>query len=174
MYDRKHWPEVKPTRSTRQTLNGKPLGRSCFAGAPVLRLVINMVPQNQLQEIVNFGLDELPYFGQWIPIELEDDQTLVWSSEDIKCAFYIFRMPQAWRKHMVLSQPIWLGSRRRYLASAVLPMGWCFAVSVCQRVHRNFVRQCGLPGRCELRKGKVLTASPGVALDNKGSLDGLD
>eukprot|EP00971_Amphidinium_carterae_P348765 6490663-Amphidinium_carterae.4 len=64
---------------------------------PVLRLVINMVPQNQLQETVDVGLDELPYFGQWIPIELENDQSLVWSSEDIRCAFYIFRMPQPWR-----------------------------------------------------------------------------
>eukprot|EP00971_Amphidinium_carterae_P348421 6490479-Amphidinium_carterae.1 len=38
-------------------------------------------------------------------------------------------------------------------------MGWCSAVAVCQHVHRNFVRQCGLPGRCELRKGKVLAAN---------------
>ncbi len=58
----------------------------------VLRLIINLVPSNALQHPLLGDVGTLPHFAQWIGLELLPDERLVWSSEDIQCAFYIFKI----------------------------------------------------------------------------------
>eukprot|EP00971_Amphidinium_carterae_P177056 3510949-Amphidinium_carterae.1 len=44
------------------------------AQLPVLRLIINMVPQNAVQTMIEDGLQSLPYMHLWQSIELDTDE----------------------------------------------------------------------------------------------------
>ena len=62
----------------------------------VLRPIINLAPSNDLQIPILGDVATLPHFGQWQGLELLDNEVLVWDSEDIQCAFYVFNLPDAW------------------------------------------------------------------------------
>ena len=36
----------------------------------------------------------LPYFGQWLGLELLSDELVLWAAEDLRCAFYMFSLPR--------------------------------------------------------------------------------
>ena len=65
----------------------------------ILRLIINLVPSNELQEAIPADTGTLPYFGQWRGLELMSDEIFSWCSEDMRCAFYVFQMPEVWRPY---------------------------------------------------------------------------
>jgi len=136
----------------------------------VLRLIVNMVPSNELQVPIVADTGTLPHFGQWMGIELLDDEILTWSSEDINCAFYVFRIPPGWNPWFALGWPIpgrLLGldtDEELYLSLSVIPMGWCSAVGICQKLLRTLVmrtqpRGGGLPAESEVRKDRRLPAN---------------
>ena len=129
----------------------------------ILRLIINLVPSNELQEHLEGDLRTLPHFGMWSALELMEQELFVWSGDDISCAFYIFGLPPAWLPWFVLDWPLepslWggEGTTPEHLALAVIPMGWCNAVAICQSNLRTLVmsdppKGGGLPARFELRK----------------------
>ncbi len=133
----------------------------------VLRLIINLVPSNELQIPITGDVDTLPHFGQWLGLELLRDELLVWSSEDISCAFYVFGLPNAWLPWFALGKPLpgtMVGhsdDELRYLAVSVVPMGWLSAVGVCQAFLRRLVTLTrplggGLPVDREVRKDRAL------------------
>ena len=135
----------------------------------VLRLIVNMVPSNELQIPIIADTATLPHFGQWMGLELLDDEILTWSSEDINCAFYVFRIPAVWNPWFALGWPIsgrLLGldtDEELYLSLAVIPMGWCSAVGICQKLLRTLVMRTqplggGLPAESEVRKDRRLPA----------------
>ena len=118
------------------------------SGAPlapatrVLRLIINAIPTNGGQWPIHGDIQKMPIGGEWRHIALQEGELLLWSSEDIKGCFHIFKLPLAWQRWMVLSKPICDSALGRngppvWLAVGVTPMGWLSAVGVVQHLHRR-------------------------------------
>ena len=64
---------------------------------PILRLILNAIPSNAFQRIVEADIRALPYHGQWSGIEVDlDDRVIVWSESDMTAAFYCFLLEPAW------------------------------------------------------------------------------
>jgi hypothetical protein len=111
----------------------------------------------------------MPFFGQWLGFEVWGDEILAWCSEEMKCAFYVFRVPRCWWPYFAIKGKVpaeWFGGVRgefRYMCAVVVPMGWLSAVGACQHFHR-FILQRGpsaamglaLPAGAELRKDLAL------------------
>ena len=62
----------------------------------ILRLIINLVPSNELQEMIPGDVHTLPHFGQWSAVELLPQEVVQWTSEDAACALYVFSLPPVW------------------------------------------------------------------------------
>lgn len=121
----------------------------------------------------------LPSWSNMNALQLHPGEDLVVSSEDVKCFFYIFRIPVSWHRFMAFNrlvpQELCPAGGRYYLCSAVLPMGFKNSVSLAQHVHRVIVRNAiqssriGIGGESEVRKDKPFPSSSGlyrVYLDN--------
>eukprot|EP00971_Amphidinium_carterae_P021440 422923-Amphidinium_carterae.1 len=134
------------------TVGGKPVLNGLFGvrksgidglnGA--MRLIVNLTPSNALQQPILGDMGLLPHHSMWSSLSLPRNQVLLWSSEDLKCAFYLFSLPPSWRPYMTLSKPIpvsLVGSAYSwvYLSVRVLPMGWLRACGILQHVHRRLV-----------------------------------
>ena len=84
----------------------------------------------------------------------ENGETLVWSGEDLKCCFYVFKVPQPRRKWMAFAAPVarscfFPGSTGVvYLCSKVVPMGWISATGVIQHVQRRVLTSTSRHLRC--------------------------
>ena len=134
----------------------------------VLRLIINLTCSNALQRQIFGDVHMLPFFAQWIGLELLEEEVLLWDAEDMRCAFYVFLLPEAWWPYFALEKPVpghVVGSKEEwvYLTVKVLPMGWLSAVGVCQYLHRQMLVAppplgAGLPMTAELRRDKPLPA----------------
>ena len=109
------------------------------AETEVLRLIINLTPSNQLQRPITGDVKSLPCPAQWCMLELDGTEHLVWSSEDMRCCFYIFNLPPRWLPYFILEKQIegsGLGRPGEMLRLAVnvLPMGWLSAVGSAKAV----------------------------------------
>ena len=133
----------------------------------ILRLIINLVPSNLLQEVIPGDVATLPHFAQWRGLELFEGEELFWTAEDIKCAFYIFKLPAEWLRWFVLNMPLYgeqIGRKpgvRYWFALGVIPMGWVSAVGICQMAMRRLAtlpppQGAGIPGHREIRKDMAL------------------
>ena len=167
--------------------NGQPLLNGCFGvskgvpvregGPEVLRLIINLIPLNMVQEILEGDIRTLPFVGQFSGLEvLEDETAIVFSEEDLTCSFYLFRFPPAWLPWMALSRgfdvdehrslverfaPHLAKSRFVYPSVHVMPMGWKSACGLLQWYHRQWALSpspvgAGLPAFREIRKDRPL------------------
>ena len=132
----------------------------------ILRLIINLVPSNELQTMIQGDIETLPHFSQWACLELMSSENFAWTSEDVKCAFYVFTLPAAWRKYFALAWPLpgkLLGldnDKEYYLGLNVIPMGWLSAVGICQHLLRQKLlcpspAGAGLPRQSEMRKDRT-------------------
>ena len=78
---------------------------------------------------------------------LEEGEIAMMSSEDVKCFYYLFRIPETWHRFMGFARPVdpslvppcWEGEVC-HLTTLVLPVGFINSVGIAQRVHRNVVR----------------------------------
>jgi hypothetical protein len=76
---------------------------------------------------------------------LEEGELLSISSEDLRCYFYLFSIPEAWQKYMGFGRALPLGlvpegghrDEVWVLCSRVLPMGVLNSVGIAQHIHRN-------------------------------------
>jgi len=135
----------------------------------VLRLIINLIPSNDLQIPIEGDVRMLPHFAQWTTFEVGEGEIMIWGSEDISCAFYVFQIPEAWSKYFVLDWPLcpslWGDppGEPEYLALAVIPMGWTSAVGICEHIMRrlnsSLSNEVGLPRDKELRKDRPVPTS---------------
>ena len=123
-------------------------------GVEVYRLIMNLVPLNSLCQPLSGDVDTLPAWSGMSPFFLQPSQTLLVSSEDVKCFFYTLSVPMCWTKFLAFNKcvpedalPSDLKGKKVYVASRVLPMGFLNSVSLAQHVHRTLV---GLSGSGEV------------------------
>ncbi len=139
-------------------VEGKPLLNGMFGVTKdewaddyeVFRLIMNLIPLNQLCQPLAGDVDTLPSWSLMNPFFLQPNQQLVVSSEDVRCFFYTLAVPRAWWKYMAFNKlvpdsvlPEHLQGGKVYLASCVLPMGFLNSVSLAQHVHRCLVLRGG-------------------------------
>ena len=142
----------------------------------MLRWIVKLVASNSLQEKRDGDIQMLPYPGQWRSILLNDEGVLLWSNDDMKGCFFLFRLPPAWHKWFALNLVYFRGELGLdgdpfapvYLACTVIPVGTLSAMGIVQYLHR---RMCivgtgspqsgpnGLPGDREVRKDKRVPVS---------------
>ncbi|CAK0841817.1 unnamed protein product, partial [Prorocentrum cordatum] len=136
-------------------VGGQPILNGAFgvvkSGTPmppatrVLRLIINMVPSNRVQVPILGDIKLLPVGGEHHVTVIEDGELLVWSSEDIKGCFHVFKLPACWRPWMALSRPVAPAALGRatgppiWVSVAAVPMGWLSAVGIVQHLTRRIV-----------------------------------
>eukprot|EP00438_Fugacium_kawagutii_P032712 Skav229132 [mRNA] locus=scaffold1875:29835:33416:+ [translate_table: standard] len=160
-------------------------------GTEIYRLIMNLIPLNNLCRPMTGDIGTLPSWALMNPLFLQPSEQLLVSSEDVKCFFYTLSVPCCWYKYMAFNKrvpdealPMDLRGKSVYLASRVLPMGFLNSVSLAQHVHRNLV-QWGFQrdpssGNCpqnELRKDKPFTSGDPawrVYLDNFDLLERVE
>ena len=159
-------------------------------GVEHLRLIMNLTPLNDLCRPLASDIGTLPSWACMSPLFLGDNEELVVSSEDIRCFFYIFRVPAAWHPFLGFNRevpvdllPPDLQSEPCVLVSNVLPMGFLNSVGIAQHIHRNVISSAwklgpNLPGgEAEIRKDRPYSVSPHlwrVYLDNYDELQKVD
>ena len=139
-------------------------------GSEVLRLIMNLIPSNELQRVICGDVATLPYIGSWGAAQICAHEVLLWSSEDIRCMFYIFRLPDVWKPYLAFGEALdgshfgLAPGELWHLCSLCPPMGWISAVGVCQHLHRRLLlastsRGAGLPPLREARKDRPFPGS---------------
>ena len=133
----------------RPILNGLfSVSKNEFQGSIELhRLIMNLVPLNAICLPFKGEVNTLPTVAGLSAFYLEDGQVATLASEDIKCFYYLFRIPLSWQPFMgfarevpsYLCPPEWRGGPC-HLVSRVLPMGFLNSVGLAQHIHRNVVR----------------------------------
>lgn len=149
-------------------------------GVEVYRLIMNLIPLNSICYGIEGDVGTLPSWSMMTPLVLQPSEALVISSEDVRCFFYVMRVPPCWHKYLAFNKvvpdvalPESLKGEEVYLASRVLPMGFINSVSLAQHVHRNLAlveTELGCnKASAELRKDKAFTVADPcwrVYLDN--------
>ena len=133
-------------------------GKFTCAGAPLLRVIMNLKPINRVLTIIRGDIEELPMATTWSQLCLEDGETLHISQADMASAFYLFALPAVWRPFLAFNAKTpghLLGrdpSRTFVPACKVLPMGWSSSVGLMQMVSRELIRRTSDLGAAELRR----------------------
>eukprot|EP00438_Fugacium_kawagutii_P022971 Skav217639 [mRNA] locus=scaffold73:30129:32516:- [translate_table: standard] len=155
------------------------------------RLIMNLKPLNANCRPLDADTCTLPAVTQLGSCYLEEGEVLLTSSEDLRCYFYLFSVPQAWVPYMGFGKrlpPGFGGSpskdgSARFLAARVLPMGFLKSVGIAQHIHRRVVRRClgsihpPVGAEMELRRDRVMSSGPRlfrIYLDNFDQLAKVD
>eukprot|EP00438_Fugacium_kawagutii_P018925 Skav209942 [mRNA] locus=scaffold102:393196:398480:+ [translate_table: standard] len=152
------------------------------------RLIMNLIPLNNICRGIQGDVATLPSWASMGPMTLMPTEQLLISSEDVRCFFYIFKVPESWHPFLGFNKVV--PSRftngkpgKHYLCATVLPMGFKNSVSLAQAVHRSVVAKAsqrvseGLSGDQELRKDRPFPRSNfmyRVYLDNYDELEKCD
>ena len=157
-------------------VHGKPILNGLFGVSKgeyenqfeVMRIIMNLVPINQVCRSLEGDVATLPTWAGMTPLCLMPSENLIVSSEDVRCFFYIFKIPRQWQRFMAFNRPLPQSLRgdrpgNWYPCSAVLPMGFKNSVALAQHIHRFVIRQT-LPrvpqgSEAELRKDKGFTTA---------------
>ena len=157
---------------------------------PVSRLIMNLKPWNAISRSLAAEVGTLPSITQMNALYLHDGDVLVTSSEDLRCFFYLFRVPEAWCRFMGFGREIPRSmvppggeGKKWYLCGTVLPMGYLNSAGIAQHIHRAVILKAlgsmrGLGKTVqEIRRDKVFTNFSNlfrVYLDNFDQLQKLD
>lgn len=113
------------------------------------RLIMKLKPVNLLTGPLQGDTCTLPMVTRMAAMYLDEGELLVTSSEDLRCYFYLFAVPEAWLKYLGFGKvlpramiPLEELSYDWVLCSRVLPMRFLNSVAVAQHIHRNVVRRC--------------------------------
>ena len=108
---------------------------------------MNLVPLNRLCRSMRGDVGTLPTVAGLSAFYLEDHEIVIMSSEDIKCFYYLFRIPVGWHRFMGFARevpqplvPPQFRGEACHLVALVLPMGFLNSVGIAQHIHRNVVR----------------------------------
>ena len=124
-------------------------------------LIMNCVTNAYMRSL---GVDLKTLLGAsgWCSVVVWNGCYLVWSSDDMKGAYYVLVMPDEWGAFLTFGKPVkWkdLGvdaEGETYLCSRVLAMGSSSAVALFQHVHRRSGISRGLCPSMELTRDKKL------------------
>eukprot|EP00438_Fugacium_kawagutii_P002234 Skav227450 [mRNA] locus=scaffold2491:114911:120840:+ [translate_table: standard] len=179
-------------------IDGKPLLSGLFSVSKqefvgdieVCRLIMNLKPLNGVCRGLTGDTSTLPSVHTMGAFYLEQDELLCVSSEDIRCFFYLCKVPCDWLSFMGFGKqlppsllPPDFPDEPGYLCSQVLPMGFVNSVAIAQHIHRCVVRHCmgsfpeGLGGESELRRDRFFPQGSDlfrVYLDNFDQLQKCD
>ena len=179
-------------------ISGRPLLNGMFSVSKqewvgpveICRLIMNLKPANLNCRALQGDTGTLPAVSQMGGFYLADGEVITTSSEDIRCFFYLFRVPQAWERFLAFGRvapdslvPHEHRSFRHYLCSTVLPMGFINSVGIAQHIHRNVVRKAmgslsqPMLGHQELRRDRVFSQHHNlfrVYLDNFDQVSKVD
>eukprot|EP00438_Fugacium_kawagutii_P019799 Skav234936 [mRNA] locus=scaffold2677:147840:152458:- [translate_table: standard] len=167
------------------------VGKNEFVGnLETQRLIMNLTAANSICKGLQGDMATLPTLSNLNVMVVQDGQEVLISSEDVRCFFYLFRVPRAWRKYLGFNRrvadhllPKELKGTPCVLTSAVLPMGFCNSVAIAQHVHRNVTKwaaeQMATPsgGEGEIRRDKAFPSSSRlwrVYLDNFDEMEIVD
>lgn len=139
------------------SVGGRPLYNGLFSvtkdefcgPVELCRLIMNLKPVNQLTRAIEGDTCTLPMVTQMAALYLDQEEILVTSSEDLRCYFYLFAVPEAWFRYLGFGKllprsliPVGEQDDDWVLCSRVLPMGFLNSVAIAQHIHRNIVRRC--------------------------------
>ena len=134
----------------------------------VCRLIMNLKPTNAICLGLTGDTSTLPAISTMTGFYLQEEEVLCMSSEDIRCFFYLFKVPWEWVPCFAFGKEVpsrlvpeeFKGSPC-YLCSRVLPMGFLNSVAIAQHVHRNVIKKClgsfpfSIGGEAEIRRDRV-------------------
>ncbi|CAK0879680.1 unnamed protein product, partial [Prorocentrum cordatum] len=117
----------------------------------VTRLIPDMVPGSSLLKAHVGEAALLAASASWTAVVVPDGKLLLWSGDDQKGAFFVWRVSPAWHPYMAVGRPLAgeLFGRSEpvvYVTSAVIAMGWSLAVPVLQHIRRRLCRLAPLLG----------------------------
>ena len=141
-------------------------GKDLPDGRPAQRLIMDLRGSNSIMRIIEGDIKTLTGASAFTSILLEDNKVISISGDDLVSSFYLFKLPPAWYPYLAFERGVrWrsLGVDREgttYMASAVLPMGFCSSVGIMQHIHRRLAlwqspEGGGLPHELELRKDRA-------------------
>lgn len=109
-----------------------------------------MVCQGPVAAGVCAMLGEDEVFGLGGTCFIQPHESLLISSEDVRCFFYTMSVPPAWYKYLAFHKPVpeelvpeHLHGQTVYLAARVLPRGFLNSVNLAKHVHRNLTLWSG-------------------------------
>ena len=115
----------------------------------MLRLIMNLTATNDVSLPFEGDIGALPYFSQWRSLILGPDEELLWSYDDMKGAFYLFKLPDSWAplfafnvcfraKELGLEEDKYKEGGV-YLGAVTMPMGYLNAMGLVQYLHRRLL-----------------------------------
>ena len=159
-------------------------------GIAVTRLIMNLKPWNTISRSLSGDVGTLPMVTNMGAMHIHDNEVLMTSSEDLRCFFYLFRVPEAWVRFMGFGKrvplsmvPTGANDLNWYLAANVLPMGYLNSVGVAQHIQRCVIKRALGSLRNlgeeiqELRRDRCFSSLPNVFrvyLDNFDQLQRVD
>ena len=135
------------------------------SGKKVLRLIMNLVPSNEVLTQLQGTVSGLPSITSWQSTVLEGDEQLRLFQSDMSSAFYLFKLPSEWQKFLAfnlhakgydIGAPPVQAEVDFVLACNVIPRGWISSVSIMQEVSENLLLQGGLHDLGQVRRTKGL------------------
>ena len=76
-------------------------------GSGPQRLVVNMPMLNiTMMRVIEGDMKLLPLTNSWHMVFLEGYEVVLLSSEDMKCAFYLFLLPESWLPYTCFSKRV--------------------------------------------------------------------
>ena len=167
------------------------VGKNEFIGSlETQRLIMNFVPLNSNCRPLDSDISTLPGISGLSPFMLGEGEIALLSSEDIRCFFYLFSVPEGWYPYLGFNKLVpeelkpaeWKG-RPCVLHAQVLPMGFRNSVGIAQHIHRNVIRAAldsatpAITGEKEMRKDRPNTVSKEsfrIYLDNFDVISKVD
>ena len=143
-------------------LFGVPKSGTVNSGAPILRLIMNLIPSNCCLQQLQGKVDSLPGICSWHSVFMEDGEELRLFQSDMSSAFYLFALPAVWYRYLGFNIVVdgyeigKDGAGRWALCCAVIPMGWSSSVGLMQEISENLLLRGGLDPRHQIRRGTTL------------------
>ena len=202
MVEDEHWAELATNlvstglckvvpESSLYHVGSKPLLNGLFSvgkdeirnGVEVGRLIMNLKPWNSISRSLSGDIGTLPMITGMGSLYLHEDEVLCTSSEDLRCFFYLFKVPPSWEKFMAFGR---IAPRQLVPDGArddVLPMGYLNSVGIAQHIHRCIIKRAVGSFRDlgydlhELRRDRLFSSGPNmfrIYLDNFDQLQKVD
>lgn len=143
-------------------LFGVPKNTTLDDGAPVLRLIMNLVPGNSITRQIKGSIRNLPHITAWLSTFVDQGEHIrIWQS-DMSNAFYLFKIPEAWGPYLSFNIRRNMGVDEfgrplvSVLSCRVLPMGWASSVGIMQEVSEAILHLGNLRKEDQVRRQSVL------------------